>query len=775
MKPRNHGGWKVISGGLVALVAVLGLGVPSPSASGSAVPGGPSAPDTAIPDSTAAGWSLQRAPEPAVPDGFVFGVSCMAPRSCIGVGRHIDFSGTWATLAEAWDGTTWSIQSTPNPTGSTHSELDGVSCTATDACTAVGFFNLSSGKTKTLAEAWDGTTWSIQSTPNPPDAAASELASVSCTAADACTAVGTTYTRSSGKTVPLAETWNGTAWSIQSPPGPTGDRNGYLQGVSCTAADACTAAGYSLTPAGVGATLAEAWNGTAWTIQSAPDPAGAVYSALSGLSCTSADACTAVGSYVSASRATLVLAERWDGTNWTIQSTPNPAGSSGSGLSAVSCTAADACTAVGSYTRSSGRTVSFAETWNGTTWKIEPTPDPKGATRSYLLGVSCNGGDCSAAGYDISSAGIVAPLAVASDGTSWTIEAMPNPPGAITSGLTAVSCAATDCAAVGSYYIDTSGVVVPLAEAWNGTAWQIRPIPNPAGATSSQLSAVSCTAADACTAVGYGGGNSGLAPLAEAWDGTAWQIRSAPSPPGATDTQLAGVSCTADSCTAVGQYVNSSRVTVPLAEVWNGTSWQIQSTPAPAGATSSELSGVSCTAADACTAVGSYADTSAQSVPLAERWSGASWTVESTPAPAGAARGSDLQGVSCAAASVCTAVGSDTNADDVVTTLVETSNGSSWGIQTSPNGSGSVSELTGVSCRGTKTCTAVGFDSTPGMKVTLAEAWDGTTWTTQPTPNPPAAPVSELTGVSCTAAACIAAGFHTKPSGIGTTLAESEG
>jgi hypothetical protein len=69
----------------------------------------------------------------------------------------------------------------------------------------------------------------------------------------------------------------------------------------------------------------------------------------------------------------------------------------------------------------------------------------------------------------------------------------------------------------------------------------------------------------------------------------------------------------------------------------------------------------------------------------------------------------------------------------------------------------------------------VGFAGAAGPIVTLAEAWDGTTWTTQPTPNPPAAPVSELSGVSCTVSTCIAAGFHTKPSGIGTTLAESEG
>ena len=42
------------------------------------------------------------------------------------------------TLAEVWDGSTWTVQSTPNPTGATSGSLYGVSCTSATACTAVG-------------------------------------------------------------------------------------------------------------------------------------------------------------------------------------------------------------------------------------------------------------------------------------------------------------------------------------------------------------------------------------------------------------------------------------------------------------------------------------------------------------------------------------------------------------------------------------------------------------------------------------------------------------
>jgi hypothetical protein len=43
-----------------------------------------------------------------------------------------------------------------------------------------------------------------------------------------------------------------------------------------------------------------------------------------------------------------------------------------------------------------------------------------------------------------------------------------------------------------------------------------------------------------------------------------------------------------------------------LAEAWNGVTWVVQHTPSPAKAKESELSGVSCTAATTCTAVGHW-------------------------------------------------------------------------------------------------------------------------------------------------------------------------
>jgi hypothetical protein len=200
-----------------------------------------------------------------------------------------------------------------------------------------------------LAEQWNGTSWAIQPTPIPAGAYTSALSSVSCAAASACIAVGV-----SGLSNPLAEQWNGASWTIQPTPG-----GGPLHGVSCPAANACTAVG------GLGTPVAEQWNGTAWTTMTVLLPAGNNGGELSSVSCTAATNCTAVGYYTLSSGPHLTLAEHWDGTAWTIQPTPNPPGAVGSYLSGVSCTAATACTTVGHYQTGSNTYVALAEGYSG--------------------------------------------------------------------------------------------------------------------------------------------------------------------------------------------------------------------------------------------------------------------------------------------------------------------------------------------------------------------------------------------------------------------------
>jgi hypothetical protein len=222
--------------------------------------------------------------------------------------------------------------------------------------------------------------------------------SVAGTSPRACTATGV-YNIPSGQGLALAERWNGRTWRIQPTPAPASSQVS-LGGVSCTSARACVAVGAYLDATNRTRPLAEAWNGARWVIQPVPSTAGATESVLSAVSCTSPRACTAIGTL--GERA---LAYRWDGRTWRVQATPNPprfATSSDSAVSlyGVSCASATACTAIGDYAPD-GQPMAFAEAWNGTRWSLQATPAPAGSIASTLTAVSCNPWQCTAVGdYD---------------------------------------------------------------------------------------------------------------------------------------------------------------------------------------------------------------------------------------------------------------------------------------------------------------------------------------------------------------------------------------
>ena len=115
---------------------------------------------------TGAKWSAEPTPNALVANGMLRADSCASPVSCVAVGSYESRLGTSA-LAEAWNGTGWHILAVPAPPGGTHTVLDGVSCTAATACTAVGKYITSLGAKVTLAERWNGTSWSVQATSNP--------------------------------------------------------------------------------------------------------------------------------------------------------------------------------------------------------------------------------------------------------------------------------------------------------------------------------------------------------------------------------------------------------------------------------------------------------------------------------------------------------------------------------------------------------------------------------------------------------------------------------
>jgi hypothetical protein len=300
----------------------------------------------------------------------------------------------------------------PNPIGATNSDLFAVSCIAVSTCVAVGSYDDAANPLGTpLAEVWNGTAWTVQTLPNPPGGTNAGLYGVSCTSAQACLAVGNVITN--GGNNAFSELWNGTTWTIETTPLPTGTTYSLLNDVSCGSAAFCTAVGDYQANSAVSRTLTEAWNGTTWTIEATPNSQGPTGGILSGVSCNAANACMAVGGSDG-----LTLAEAWNGTAWAIKATPNPQGASGSRLSRVWCNAANACMAIGGY----GANGIFSEVWNGTAWTIAAVPHPRGAAYTTLNSVSCGAKDaCIAVGNDFNSAQAESTVIAAWNGTAWPV------------------------------------------------------------------------------------------------------------------------------------------------------------------------------------------------------------------------------------------------------------------------------------------------------------------------------------------------------------------
>jgi hypothetical protein len=715
--------------------------------------------------STNSPWSLETTSNPTVPSGTLTADAC-GSSSCTAVGDYVDATGDLAPWAEGESGSGWTPETTPDPPGASAGELLGVACPAVDVCTAVGFSTSGAGLTTPLVETWNGATWTIRASPAPPAAGASGLLSVACPSPGDCQAVG--EADGSGGLISFAEGWNGVTWSVETVPAPVGSTGSRLLGVACPTEEECTAVGGYGSPGGAGLTLAEVWDGASWSVQSTPDPGGSTGSGLLGVSCTSSTACTGVGSYDTGSGTVLILAESWDGTSWSIQPTPDPPGTSGATLNSVSCTVGT-CTAAGYSASPTVSGTPLTEAWNGTSWTVRTIPSPPGATAGGLLAVSCESApSCIAVGsYDRGTNSIPVPLVESWSAPTWSVETGASPASAGISDLKGVSCiSAAVCVAVGFSENDV-GATLTLAEVWNGTQWSVERPPDPVGTSNAELDAVSCSSPTACTAVGdfYQDATGDTFTLAETWNGRTWSIRGTPDPAGISNSALFGVSCTSSSaCTAVGEAGAGT-----LVEVWNGSAWTIQATPTPSGSGSTIFFGVSCPSATSCTAVGlSTRDGDAQT--LAERRDGAGWVIQPTPDQPGSAN--LFSGVSCPTATTCVAVGSYENSFGTLA-LAEAWNGTGWAVDSTPDPTtgADAPSLTAVSCASPSDCDAVGNYSTNSLPVAYAEAWNGAAWSLQSVPSPALSVSSFLGAVACTSGGCSSVGYRQGGSGVQVTLA----
>ncbi len=613
---------------------------------------------------------------PRVLGGQLTSVSCPRTATCVTVGYQA-FSNSALALSYQWNGTRW--HALPPPAEPAQAAFSGVWCGNAASCIAVG----GSGgpgyyPDEALAELWNGTAWTRLKLVIPAGATHGDLSSISCSSATSCMAVGWYYTGYGGSltSFPLAESWDGSSWTML--PAPAGAEE--LASVSCPGASTCIADGLSSDYTAQG--FSAEWNGSGWTTLTLP----ASTHLLGDISCASITRCVAVGGLSGG------FAEAWTGgTSWSVLTATSPGA-----LLGISCASSVSCLAVGDAGNGTLLyTVPFAESWNGSSWQAMRTEH-----FDALLGVSCAAGRCLAVGSYNNHADYVRTFAQAWNGSRWQSA---SPPGRL-GALGSVSCAGASYCVATPAPSDASA----SAESWNGTRW--RKLPGTG-------SGVSCPTTRFCMVVGSGG--------SDVWNRSTWTHHPLPEP--AVD-----VSCTGPSyCMAVGSQTNDNDNTRDIADVWDGLRWRRLKFPPPG--LGSVFDAVSCVPFAGCMAVGQHGGRHIDN--FADWWNGTKWRLLSVPGGVGYTDGNDgdlmgLADVSCTSAFSCMAVGNYIGTrTQLGYNLAVVWNGSTWRL-TRPVGPGG--GLAAVSCMSVTSCIAVGQ---AGLS-TLAERWNGALWSRLETANP---------------------------------------
>jgi hypothetical protein len=152
------------------------------------------------------GWTIVASATAPPPDGgWISSVTCVNADHCWAAGSSTGTDGTQnGTLMQFWNGSAWSV--VPTPDASSSGILSSVTCLSADRCWAAGstgsIANAQNDPPNPSIEEWDGSTWSIQSSPQV--SALAFLDSVTCVRGDACWAVGSSATDLGANNLALA-------------------------------------------------------------------------------------------------------------------------------------------------------------------------------------------------------------------------------------------------------------------------------------------------------------------------------------------------------------------------------------------------------------------------------------------------------------------------------------------------------------------------------------------------------------------------------------------
>jgi hypothetical protein len=248
----------------------------------------------------------------------------------------------------------------------------------------------------------------------------------------------------------------------------------------------------------------------------------------------------------------------------------------------------------------------------------------------------------------------------------------------------------------------SAGLSLFLLTACGTSGSTTRPTAEPSSfAIDNELDAVACATSTHCVAVGRSHSYSPFAyrTLIEESTGGAWAIVSSPSSPSGLGSTLYDVTCpSANLCIAVGKNQDSASTPTTLIEQNAGAGWTIVPSPNPTsfGAPYGVLNGVTCASAVDCIAVGVYESDNGLSQPLIEENRGSGWAIVPSP---GTGTGDALVDVACTpAAARCFAVGFA--GDQTGELIMQRTNDGDWAV---------VYQTVAPPCQSGTTCIRVGY------------------------------------------------------------------
>jgi hypothetical protein len=331
-----------------------------------------------------------------------------------------------------------------------------------------------------------------------PQAAAPPVLEVqTCTGSSFCLATGS-YSKPGHPYIPVLEQWNGKAWRIIPNP------SGFEGQITCGGPSFCLA----VVSAPKDSARDVVWNGRAWRAFKPQPPDVGDVSCVSPTFCVTLNNSEYPFGYVG-----------WNGKTWQAM-TQDSGGCGGAWCTyqTPTCASTTDCWDSGTYCQDSdcdGGLIYFDDTWNGTAWNQSPTG------RGFSADVACTGRsfclalnppshaaitndwgatwqkaatNLAAACRHLASCALPADPACGSprfclalpsadptaaliwNGVKWGVK-----PLALVSGrlpkLTNLACGSpSNCVATGTYQLTPRSTPRPVAEHWNGKAWQVTPV-----------------------------------------------------------------------------------------------------------------------------------------------------------------------------------------------------------------------------------------------------------------------------------------------------------